>query len=211
MKLPRIATLGLPALVGLLAVSTAGCLFSPDTKPPKTETSDYLPQTSPANVLDNLVKAYNLKNVEEYAKLFDSTEFTFRFDPIDLQNDTDLPEFWDWTVEYDVTKNMFESDDVRRIELEFQKGPVLPVTEDDGEQVDLTWKKMTVTGVHLEVETNNPADPTDPVIFLVSGDRAKFFFKEYPTELIEDEDGNLNPKWRITEWSDIRVEGRPIS
>ncbi|MEZ4650792.1 MAG: hypothetical protein R3E97_18820 [Candidatus Eisenbacteria bacterium] len=212
MKLPRIATLGLPILVGLLAISTAGCLFSPDTKDPKPTRSDYKPQTSPANVLANLIMAYNRRNVDEYAKLFDTTEFTFRFDPVDLEGENnDLPEFWGWPVEFEVTKNMFESDEVFRIALEFDNGPVQDVSEEDGEQVDLSWKKMTVTSVHLEVEANNPADPTDNVVFLVQGDRALFFFKEYPTDLIEDENGNLNPRWRITEWRDIRIDARPVS
>ena len=211
MKLPRITALGLPVLVGLLAVSAAGCLFSPDKQSPGGEPtpSNYKPQTSAANVLDNLRTAYEERKLEEYTKLFDPIEFSFRFDPVDLRDQPDLPAFWSWTEEEAVHRKMFDSEDVIDISLTFIKGQVQDVDEGDGEQIDLSWKKMTITGVQLEVETKNPDDPTDNIIYKVNGDRALYFFKEYPDEQVPDANGVMKPLWRITEWRDIRIGARP--
>ena len=211
MKHPRITTLWLPVLVGLLALSTAGCLFSPDKRDPSDNPppSLYKPQTSPANVLDNLVAAYVDRDLVEYTKLFDPVEFSFRFDPSDVTDQPDLPEFWGWVDEESVHRRMFESEEVLDIRLAFTKGQVVNAEEADGEEIDLTWKKMTITGVELEVEVTNPDDPTDNIIYKVSGDRAEYFFKEYPEEQVPDGAGVNRPLWRITQWKDIKVGARP--
>lgn len=214
MKLPRIAAFVLPVLVGLLAISAAGCLFSPDKGDPNDNQppSNYKPQTSPANVLANLRTAYVERKLDEYAKLFDPVEFSFKFDPLDLQDSPDLPPFWGWADEERVHRNMFESDDVLDIRLTFVPGVVQDAEESDGTDVDLSWKKMTITSVELEVEAKNPADPTDNLIYRVPGDRAIYFFKEYPDEQVLD--GNvLRSTWKITQWKDVRVsgsDGRPM-
>ena len=187
-----------------LCVGLVGPGCNDDSVSPDPVVSPYLPATSAANLLDNLITAMVEKNSTEYEKLFDQDEFTFRFDPVDLQGDGDLPEYWGFEGEARWSRNAFGSSDVRRVELDFMKGPLLDTTEEDGEFVDLSWKKMTVTGVHLELETQNPADPTDPVIFLVSGDRAQFFFS-----IDEEHTIGGQPTWKIVEWRDIRVEGRP--
>jgi hypothetical protein len=104
---------------------------------------------------------------------------------------------------------MFSSEDVLDITLAFLKGQVQDVEESDGEEIDLSWKKMTITGVELEVETKNPVNPTDNIIYKVAGDRAEYFFKEYPDEQIPDATGLMKPIWRITQWKDVRVGPRP--
>jgi len=56
LRLNRVASL---LLVSSLALAS-GCIFSPEKKPPKiTPPIEYLAPISPANVLQNLVKAYN--------------------------------------------------------------------------------------------------------------------------------------------------------
>lgn len=50
----------LPLLLVSCIALASGCIFSPDKKPPKvTPPIEYEPPISPANVLMNLVKAYN--------------------------------------------------------------------------------------------------------------------------------------------------------
>lgn len=214
MKLLRNAAPRLPILIlAALALSTTGCLFSPDKgdsddNPPPV--SNYKPQTSPQNVLDNLREAYEQRELPAYERLFDPVEFKFVFDPIDLDGSPDLPPFWGWADERRVHERMFESEDVLDIRLSFVKGTVQNAEESDGQEIDLTWKKMYITGVELEVETRNPDDPTDNIIYKVSGDRALYFFKEYPEELVDDGNGGQRPIWRITEWRDQRVGVRPL-
>ncbi|MEZ4649587.1 MAG: hypothetical protein R3E97_12550 [Candidatus Eisenbacteria bacterium] len=193
---------GLLTLVGL-SILGAGC-GGDDVTAPEPE-SPYLSATSAQSLMANFITALESRDLDGYAALFDQTEFTFRIDPVDLGDDPGLPEFWDWPVEYTWAKNAFESPDVRSIRLEFDLGEVLDVTEGDGEFVDLTWKKMTITGVHLEIIVENPSDPNDPIHLLVQGDRGLFFFAIDETHLT-----NGAPTWKIVEWRDIRVGLRPL-
>ncbi|MEZ4649586.1 MAG: hypothetical protein R3E97_12545 [Candidatus Eisenbacteria bacterium] len=188
-----------------LCVGLVGPGCDDDSVSPDPIVSPYLPATSAANLLDNLITAMEARNSSEYEKLFDEEEFKFRFDPVDLEGENNnLPEFWGFDGEAQWSRNAFESTDVLRISLEFDKGPLQDVAPEDGEFVDLSWKKMMVTSVHLEIEMKNPADPTDNVIFLVQGDRAQFFFAIDEEHTIGGE-----PTWKIVEWRDIRIEGRP--
>jgi hypothetical protein len=53
-------------------VRASGCIFSPDTKPPKVKPPiEYLAPISPQNVLQNLVKAYNGRDSIETMALYD--------------------------------------------------------------------------------------------------------------------------------------------
>lgn len=204
-KFARIGTLLSTAAVALGAVALSGC--DDDATKPDLTPSPYLAATSPENVIDNLVTAVELRDPEGYAALFDKDAFVFRLDPVDLQGDSNLPPFWNYDGEAAWSKNCFESTDVRRIELEWNKGPLqeLDPENDPEDYSGQGVRKMLITGVHLEVDTNNPANPTDPVIFLVSGDRATFYFKPDPNHLVGGQ-----PTWKIVEWRDIRVEGRPL-
>ena len=133
-------------------------------------------------------------------------EFIFRFDPIDLILDNDLPPFWDYDGETAWSSNCFESSDVFRVSVEWAKGPVEELDESDPDNyMDPTMRKMVVVGIYLEVEMVNPADPSDPILFLASGDRARFYFAPDLNHLIGGQ-----PTWKIVEWQDIRVEGRPL-
>ena len=152
------------------------------------------PSVRPANTMRALMRAYNHRDRDLFEQLFDPEDFSFRFDPLDLQENPDLPVSWSWPEEWTATRNMFDSDDVLDIRLDYQLGPVLEVEEDD--VVPLDWMKMTVTDVHLELEWQ-PADGGDPVVFFVDGDRGQFFFK--PVEV------SGRTTWPIAEWRDIRV------
>ncbi len=199
MKLRNHNTLGLGLLALLLAVASTGCLFSPDkSKPTEDGEAQYLPQTSEANVLENLITSYVEKELLEYEKLFDHNVFEFVFDPLDVQEDQDLPPFWLWDEERESTKNMFESELVLEIRLEYIPGTAVAV--DEGDDVpDLTWTKVEVTNVELEVETRDPLGGEN-IIYKVSGDRAIYFFKSYDDELVDGQ-----PTVRIVEWRDQRT------
>ncbi|MEZ4649583.1 MAG: hypothetical protein R3E97_12530 [Candidatus Eisenbacteria bacterium] len=188
----------------LVGLSVAGC--DDDSVSPDPVESPYLPATSAENLLANLITAMEAKDSAEYEKLFDEEAFTFRFDPVDVEGDDDLPEYWNFGAEAQWSRNAFTSNDVFRIGLAFMIGPLEDVTEEDGEGVDLSWKKVLVTSVNFEMESRNPADPTDNVVFLVQGDRALFFFS-----IDDDHTIGGEPTWKIVEWRDIRIDSRPTS
>ena len=163
----------------------------------------YESPSSPEAVIRNFRNAYERRDLEAYEACLDLVEFAFRFDPVDVQDQPDLPVFWGATQELAVTRNLFHSGAVFDIALSYVPGVVRDVDESDGGQIDLSWKKMTVTDVQLDVTVGNPSDPTDDVIYRVSGDRALFFFSL-------DESGS-EPVWRLAEWRDIRIGGTPLT
>ena len=190
----------LPAL--FLAV-LVGCSDKDKVTVPEPDPSPYAAPTSPHALLDNLITAMELRDIDAYRALFDETEFTFVFDPRDVTEQPDLPPFWGYATEVLWAGRAFASLDVLDIRLAYIKGVVADADSTDGD-VPETWKKVTITGIELEVEVRNPDDPTDNIIYPVSGDRGLFFFAEIPGVVI---DGQAT--WKITEWRDIRVGARP--
>ena len=58
-------------LLGLVLAMAAGCIFSPERKPPtKTRPPEYLPPTSPQNVLQNLINSYTARDSVETALVY---------------------------------------------------------------------------------------------------------------------------------------------
>ncbi|MEZ4647770.1 MAG: hypothetical protein R3E97_03125 [Candidatus Eisenbacteria bacterium] len=192
----------LPLAILAGASTLAGC--DDDTVQPEPEESPYLDPTSPANLLDNLIIATELRDAEGYAALFDADQFIFRFDPIDVGDG--YPLSWGYAEELAWSNACFASADVFRLSLEWNQGPLQDLDEDDPDlYTDPAMKKMLVTSIHLEIEIENPVDPTDHVIFLVQGDRGRFYFEPDPSRLIDGQ-----PTWKIVEWQDIQVEGSPL-
>ena len=62
-----------PLFLGALLLLAAGCIFSPERKPPTTiRQTPYLAPTSPSNVLQNLVTAYVRRDSAETALVYDA-------------------------------------------------------------------------------------------------------------------------------------------
>ena len=200
----RVARAFAPLAAMLALLVLAGCKDKDKVVVPDPEPSPYLAPTSPHNLLDNLRTAIELRDIDAYAALFDESEFTFHFDPVDLSDQPDLPELWGYVGEVLWATNAFGSADVLDISLAFMKGAVSDAESSDGEGVQLTWKKATITAIELEIETKNPQNPTDPIFYKVSGDRGQFFFAVDPDVVVDGE-----PTWKIVRWKDIRVGARP--
>src|SRR5690349_3393225 len=63
---------GAPLLLGALLLLAAGCIFSPERKPPtKIVEAPYLAPISPSNVLQNLVTSYTRRDSVETALVYD--------------------------------------------------------------------------------------------------------------------------------------------
>lgn len=196
----RVILLLIAAVV--LSSSSWACSEKDKATGPEPEPSPYLAPTSPGNLLDNLITALEGRDIDAYSALFDEDEFAFRFDPVDLDGNPNLPEFWGYAGEVGWATNAFDSADVLRIDLAFLKGAL--VVPDSTEGVPESWRTITITGLELEVEAATPGNPTDNTIYKVSGDRGRFRFAPNPDVLVDGE-----PTWKIVEWQDIRVGARP--
>src|SRR5687768_6118328 len=110
----------LPAsLLALALVTVVGCGDDGgvvDVRPPEV-----FFQTSPANVLKNLVTAYRFRNIDEYSKLF-ADDVLFFEDRISGERE-DLPEFWNRFADSTTTEQLFQSAEVSEIRLSLTYSP----------------------------------------------------------------------------------------
>ena len=70
-----------------LSLTAIGCKDEKQLTPPPPA-SNYLAQSSVADVLANLQTAYEMQSLDQYRKLF-AAEFTFVFNPANVNNPTD--------------------------------------------------------------------------------------------------------------------------
>lgn len=186
-------TISCCALLFLIACKKDGGVIEPPVN------DGYLPATSPANLLENLKKAYQERTLDKYAALFDSDTFAFEFSQLDRDSDPSLPMHLSFTEDQQSTKKMMEDATVTQVVLRFaieEKVPAAPADNLPGGP-DGVWK-VTGNAVHLEVHTQDEIG--EPLVFRVDGDSADFFFREYPEAPI-----NGAPSWKIVYWRD-----RPI-
>ena len=189
------------ALLALIGVS--GCYqYAGVTNP---VVGDYLPPVSPGHLLSNLILSYQARDLDEYASLFDPAEFRFQFSQLDRDSDPTIPPFFFFNEDRQSTSNMFGDDTIDRILVRFLRQAPVPATEDD----DLpggpagVWK-VAVHAVHLEIHVTDHDGM--PLEYLVDGDRADFFFRQYPNEPI-----NGQPSWKIVLWRDLAHGKSPIT
>lgn len=181
-------------------VLVVGCSDDETITPPDVED----PRKTIATTMQELLAAYEARDIGRYSALFDS-DFVFVFDPTDVVTDPDIPESWDWTAELAATSNMFESDRVEEVQVDFVIGnPVTADTADVGmREFPEGTMKVIATAVELSVDNRDPFGGEN-IIWRVAGDQAIFFL--YPDSL-EIVDGV--PVWKIFEWRDKKIGPAP--
>ncbi len=190
----RLPGIGLMA-IALVAVSVlAGCPWSPEPDDGGGDpVSNYLPQTSPANVLANLQTAYSERKIEEYRKLF-TEDFTFVFNPLDPEDpENPNPDQWGIADELEATKNMFEDELVTKVELTSYTMQVPEVADSVSYGPD-AWK-VRVDETNLQVATRLPDG--DVLTLVVQGTTEVFYFREDDTKPVGG-----RPTWYIFRWED---------
>jgi hypothetical protein len=172
-------------IVLLAAFAGSGCIFSPDKEPPK-ETQNYVPQTTPENVLVNLQVSYRRREITQYAKLL-HPEFIFKFQTVDIENVG--KEFWTRDEDSTKTANLFEADPVTEIKIDLTYGRA-----DDDIDIDMEpgTKHIRVNPTFLEVEETLAAGNTT---FRVDGDIQDMFF-------VRGAEAD-STTWYLWEWRDL--------
>jgi hypothetical protein len=173
----------------LLAAAFSGCKDDKKiTVPPPP--SEYLEQSSPANVLANLQTAYQRKNCGEYSKLF-APDFVFLFNPSDVNDPTNpTPPDWGFPAETASACSLFAHPRVETITLSWSVGAL---------EADTTYGwKIRVDEVNLNVNARN--EQNELWIYQVRGSHQMFYFREEDVTLPSGK-----KKWTCIRWEDSPI------
>jgi hypothetical protein len=182
------------AVVMALAAQLTAC--SDDDPGPRTPR--YLPQTSEDNVLENLITAYEARDIAAYSRLF-ANDFQFYHDP--RTREQLGIEFWTRTSDSLRTEALFSAPNVTRIELamDWQRGSAtgsgtLPPRE--------TWTRLFVDTIVLEVDVACPNEGTRTC--RCQNQQQRFHFRRgctYPPS------GPADTLTYLVEWRDPGTDG----
>jgi hypothetical protein len=151
---------------------------------------EYLEPTAPENLIDNLIEAYEWREIEAYASLL-APEFAFTFQPVDQ----DLVAGGSWTRDEDstATAGLFASTIIGDIQIDLPHGAAQAPTDTTFEpgvmlvRIDPTRLEVDLIGGDLA-----------GTAFQVDGDIQDMFFRQGKAELGE------NPAhWFLVEWRDL--------
>lgn len=158
------------------------------------------PLTTPRGTLSILLRTYNVRDLLAHYGLFDRERFEFVFDGRDVQEDPSIPESWGWPEEQVAYQNLFESNLLEAIDLEFTIGTPVPVTAADigSRPFPEGTVKLSLSDVDLTVRMRDPAGG-DTLVFLGAVGEPTFFLYPNPNATYDGV-----PLWTIFEWRDER-------
>lgn len=149
----------------------------------------YLPQTSPENVLHNWQASYERREIEQYAKLLDP-QYVFKLEAGDIPPDL-VRDYWNRDEDSTMTMALFDSPYVVRINLDLGTFSV----EDAGRADVPGAQRIRLTHATLEVELSS--DTT----LVAHGDIYDMYFHRGSAAA-----GTDSTKWYIFEWYDLGGE-----
>lgn len=175
----------------LLAVLAWGCGEDPTCTNCPLPDLLYLPQTSPANVVNNLATSWEHRHIEPYANLL-APDFRFYFQQSDLPPGLQR-DYWNRDEDSTGTGGLFGATaQVLSISVELGTFAV-----EDSVRVDQPdVKRIRLTRSKLEVKQSNG------VTFQVEGYTQEFYFRKGRSE-----EGTDPTRWYIFEWHDISGGG----
>jgi hypothetical protein len=170
------------AVVAAAALILTGCLFSP---PPVVPPVQPVEMTSPANVLKNVVIAYNQGDIDLYKRTL-STNFVFYFDPRDVGQpppgkEYTIPESWSYTEDWRATNNMFNQ--AYSINLSI---PTDRIGKPDPEETTYRADNVSISLLVMIDELDG---------FIADKGYCNFEFEQYTS-------GQGKKLWRLTNWWD---------
>lgn len=182
----------------LVAALFLGC--GKDDGPTPPDGSGPFPESQSIQLLfENLERAYEEKNSQEYARLFDSKQFWFQFACPDIEWCGPLPEEWRWNEEHAAIERMFADARVAAIECDVSdRYEPEPVTEYDGggfPDIDEVVKVRVRRGF-IEVRVVNEQGTPDSIF--AAADPQVFFLTAEPW----DRPPEQTQVWRIVAWRD---------
>jgi hypothetical protein len=148
-------------------------------------TLQYVPQTSPENVLHNLQVSWARREIEQYAKLLDP-QYIFKLEARDIPPDL-ARDYWNRDEDSTMIAALFDNPHVWRINLDF--GPF--VAEDAGRADAPGARRIRLTRATLEIELSS--DTT----LVAQGDILDMYFRRGNAAA-----GTDSTKWYIFEWQD---------
>lgn len=169
-----------------LGFPLASCGDDPEEPP------TYLPQTSEDNVIENFQRAYEMRDIEAYARLL-AADFQFYFDPL-TRNQLGF-EYWTRTEDSLTTAALFSSPEVKKIviELDWPRGsatanfspPIAP------------WTKLFLNDVYLDIDIK--PEGQEETTFRVENQQQRFYFRRGRTN---PPSGPGDTLLYIVEWRD---------
>jgi hypothetical protein len=172
-----------------LEYSVPACASATTGTNPPPPPPDFLPRTSPENLLRNLIAAYRLRNAAEYESLL-AHPFTFILSLEDQQK-PDMPDRWGRDTEVAIHERMFDSERVQTLMLDYDIGPTIWDAEEGKYSV-------VIRHVNLYLYGATPGHPTEAHEFRVTDNRSKFWFRKngwlWP--------GTQDSVWSIALWAD---------
>ena len=183
-------------ILGALAIlgGITGCPFMPsndDGGGHVVVEPDFKARTSPENLLYNLQKAYELRNIAEYESLL-AQDFEFVLSEED-QDDPGMPDTWGRQVEIGVHTHMFDADLVNELDLEFVAGNRFWDTV-----IAPNMWSIIISNVKLRLNGRTPDAPDVVQDLEVKNASSQFWFRENPWT----QEGTSNKIWTIVRWED---------
>lgn len=177
----RLAYLIRGLLMAAALLGLAGCLFNPPETKPTAELPD-IENTTPANVLRNIERAYNQKDYQLYKKCL-APSYVFYFNPQDVGyviGEYTIPVSWNQVEDLDAARAMFNEaySIMMDIPAENIKDPEQGETTFRTGQVEMQLTLLTAPGTG----------------YMIGAGYCIFEFERYYE--------NGNPLWRMTKWWD---------
>jgi hypothetical protein len=193
---PRART-PLRLIAGAVALSlllpACGSKHSKATEPEPTPAAPWgEPNSTPTNVLKNLVEAYIDRDLVHADSVFEADAFTFEFAPAAREDDPTVPATWGYEDERLAMEHLFAD---RALSIVVMRSALhAPVAATGADSLPLSpaglWK-VRADSVHIDIRTVSQVG--EPLEYVVASDRAEFYFREHPEAPARDS----LPSWRL--------------